>query len=177
MRDQRNSTLLEMPHHAVETGIIQHDELAFRIFLDHADVFPHLHGKCTTGDLAIDAPVGIFGPVLPFEALHGKRGGEVKAVWIGREHLMRNLRLPFQGRKIRVIDVDRENFEPVLLRNLQENAVVRVHVHMGIEFRHSDKVGEGVRGAGLRNAREQHYEAPHCGDQPHQDLASTRLAP
>ena len=90
----------------------------------------------------IDVPDGVRRPVRAAEALHGECRGEVKMPGIGREQLVGYVRLPRQGRKIRVVDVDRQNLESVLRRNLQEHAVGSVHMHVRIEFVNAREVFE-----------------------------------
>ena len=58
----------------------------------------------------------------------------MKAPRISGPQRVGHLRLSVHGWKVRVVDVDRQQFEAILRRNVEEAVIIGVRVHMRIEF-------------------------------------------
>src|SRR6202022_767170 len=132
-----------MAHHAVEAGIIEHDQTTLRILFDHADIFPDLHGEGALADFGINHLIGFLRPAVLAEARHGKRSSEVEMSGIGSLKGMSDPSLLAERREIGIVDIDRQNFKPVLSRNLEEGAIIRIGMDVRIEFAYPCEIGIG----------------------------------
>src|ERR1700730_13231960 len=100
-----------MAHHAVEAGIIEHDQTTLRILFDHADIFPDFHAEGALAYFGINHLIGFLRPAVLAEAPHRKRSSEMETSGIGSAKGVGDSSLFAERREIGVIDIDRQDFK------------------------------------------------------------------